>query len=89
MTSSILYVLMIYLSDKNLTRDIQWQRSSKVRQMFKNLSDKVETAVAGRNPMFDLFYGRVRIEGKNHGLEFSREEQCGQWPQGMDTFVLP
>lgn len=49
-------------------------------------SDKVETAVAGRNPMFDLFYGRVRIEGKNQGLEFSREEQCGQWPLQVNLF---
>ena len=30
--------------------------------------------------MFDLFYGKVKIEGKNQGIEFSREEQFGQWP---------
>ena len=35
-------------------------------------SDKAETAVSGRNPMFDLFYGRVKIEGKNQGIEFKK-----------------
>jgi hypothetical protein len=32
------------------------------------------------NPMFDLFYGKVKIEGKNQGNEFIREEQFGQLP---------
>lgn len=37
------------------------------------------------NPMFDLFYGRVRIEGKNQGNIFNREEQFGQLPLQVTT----
>ena len=39
-----------------------------------------------KNPMFDFFYGKVRIEGKNQGNEFSREEQFGQWPLQVNNF---
>ena len=48
--------------------------------------DKAEPLAAGRNPMYDLFYGRVKIEGKNQGIEFSREEQFGQWPLQVNNF---
>lgn len=33
-----------------------------------------------KNPMYSLFYGRVLIEGRNQGTEFTRTEQFGQWP---------
>ena len=49
--------------------------------------ENMEASGAPRsNPMFDLFYGKVKIEGKNQGNEFSREEQFGQWPLQVNSF---
>lgn len=45
-----------------------------------------ESGSRNNNPMYDLFYGKVRIEGKNQGIEFSRVEQFGQWPLQVNNF---
>ena len=38
------------------------------------------------NQMYSLFYGKVEIEGRNQGIEFSRKEQFGQWPLQVNGF---
>ena len=38
------------------------------------------------NQMNSLFYGKVEIEGRNQGIEFSRTEQFGQWPLQVNGF---
>jgi len=52
----------------------------------EDIKGESSTLIAGRNPMYDLFYGRVKIEGKNQGIEFSREEQFGQWPLQVNNY---
>merc|ERR1719187_2113671 len=39
-----------------------------------------------RNPMYSLFYGQVKIEGRNLGVDFSRTEQFGQWPLQVNGY---
>jgi len=38
------------------------------------------------NPMYSLFYGKVKIEGRNLGVDFSRTEQFGQWPLQVNGY---
>jgi len=38
------------------------------------------------NPMKDLFYGLVKIEGRNQGNVFTKEEPFGQWPLQVNNF---
>jgi len=49
-------------------------------------SDKASKSQKCNNPMSDLFYGRVKIEGKNQGNEFSREDPFGQWPLQVNGY---
>ena len=41
---------------------------------------------ASRSFDYSLFYGKVEIEGRNQGIEFSRTEQFGQWPLQVNDF---
>jgi ubiquitin carboxyl-terminal hydrolase 25/28 len=38
------------------------------------------------NPMKNLFYGLVKIEGRNQGNVFTKEEPFGQWPLQVNNF---
>jgi len=51
------------------------------------LEDGESSTISSGNPMFDLFYGRMKIEGKNQGNTFSREEQFGQLPLQVNNFT--
>ena len=71
--------------------DAESEKCDKEKELVKEEDmagvDKGEQSTPPRsNPMFDLFYGKVRIEGKNQGIEFSREEQFGQWPLQVNNF---
>ena len=43
-------------------------------------------ATTTTNPMKNLFYGLVKIEGRNQGNVFTKEEPFGQWPLQVNNF---
>jgi ubiquitin carboxyl-terminal hydrolase 25/28 len=48
--------------------------------------DKPLSSSSGNNPMKNLFYGLVKIEGRNQGNVFTKEEPFGQWPLQVNNF---
>lgn len=48
--------------------------------------DKPAGVSGSSNPMKDLFYGLVKIEGRNQGNVFTKEEPFGQWPLQVNNF---
>ena len=38
------------------------------------------------NPISELFYGRMQVEGKRQGCDFERSEQFGQYPLQVNNF---
>lgn len=50
------------------------------------IPDKPAFTSSGINPMKDLFYGLVKIEGRNQGNMFTKEEPFGQWPLQVNNF---
>jgi ubiquitin carboxyl-terminal hydrolase 25/28 len=48
--------------------------------------DKSAGGSSGMNPMKNLFYGLVKIEGRNQGNVFTKEEPFGQWPLQVNNF---
>jgi len=49
-------------------------------------NDSKTTMISEKNPMYSLFYGKVKIEGSNQGVQFSRCEQFGQWPLQVNGY---
>jgi len=62
------------------------EKCDKEKEVTTNEENMEASGAPRSNPMFDLFYGKVKIEGKNQGNEFSREEQFGQWPLQVNSF---
>ena len=48
--------------------------------------DKPAGSRSDNNPMKNLFYGLVKIEGRNQGNMFTKEEPLGQWPLQVNNF---
>lgn len=59
--------------------DPEKESDSKIQDSSSDHCDK-------KNPMYSLFYGQVRIEGRNLGVDFSRTEQFGQWPLQVNGY---
>ena len=47
--------------------------------------DDREASLA-ENPISELFYGRMQVEGKRQGCDFERSEQFGQYPLQVNNF---
>ena len=71
------------------------QLDSAEREKSVNPEDaEVAAAAAGRereaalaeNPISELFYGRMQVEGKRQGCAFERSEQFGQYPLQVNNF---
>ena len=43
-------------------------------------------ASLAENPISELFYGRMQVEGKRQGCDFERSEQFGQYPLQVNNF---
>ena len=43
-------------------------------------------AALAENPISELFYGRMQVEGKRQGSAFERSEQFGQYPLQVNNF---
>ena len=86
-------------SKEQQAMDIEVEKCDKEKEVVANVGAErvvVKEEVSGghgtgsdvtSNPMFDLFYGKVKIEGKNQGNEFIREEQFGQLPLQVIYYI--
>jgi len=71
--------------DESVDMDSEAEKCDKEKESECS-SDKASKLAKCNNPMSDLFYGRVKIEGKNQGNEFSREDPFGQWPLQVNGY---
>ena len=51
-----------------------------------NAESPDRVASAAENPISELFYGRMQVEGKRQGCDFERSEQFGQYPLQVNNF---
>ena len=58
----------------------------KIKEVTVVDRDKPASSGTISNPMKDLFYGLVKIEGRNQGNVFTKEEPFGQWPLQVNSF---
>ncbi len=70
------------------------EEESERKERFENREKKPVNVDVGSsnalstttNPMKNLFYGLVKIEGRNQGNVFTKEEPFGQWPLQVNNF---